>query len=74
MPLKYMADLPMATTIVGGLHGILFIGFLILAWETKNEYNKNIGWLGKALLASILPFGTIVMDKQWKREEAAVTN
>ena len=25
MPLKYMADYPKAVTIVGGLHGVLFI-------------------------------------------------
>lgn len=68
MPLKYMANFPMAVTIVGGLHGVLFIAFLVLAWEVKNEYNKSYGWLGQALLASILPFGTIVMDKRWKRE------
>jgi len=72
MPLKYWAGIPIAVTIIGGLHGVLFIGFIILAWEAKNEYRKGLGWLAKAFLASILPFGTIVMDKQWKREEAMV--
>ncbi len=72
MPLKYVGGYPIAVTIAGGIHGILFIGFLILAWETKNEFNKKAGWLGKAFLASILPFGTIVMDKQWRKEEKTV--
>jgi integral membrane protein len=72
MPLKYFANLPMAVTIVGGLHGILFVAFIILAWEVKGEYKKDFRWLMKAGLASILPFGTFVMDKEWKREEAAV--
>lgn len=71
MPLKYLAGFPLGVTIVGGLHGVLFIGFIFMAWEVKKEYKKNVGWLAKAFLASILPFGTIVMDKQWKREEAA---
>ena len=69
MPLKYFADMPMAVTIVGGLHGVLFIAFLVWAWWVKNDYNKNIWWVGKALLASVLPFGTFVMDKYWKQEE-----
>jgi integral membrane protein len=30
MPLKYLASLPVAVTIVGGLHGLLFIGFMIM--------------------------------------------
>lgn len=71
MPLKYFAGYPMAVTIAGGIHGILFIGFVIMAWETRKEYSLSWGWLGKALLASILPFGTIVMDKQWKRQVSA---
>jgi len=69
MPLKYFAGLPKAVTICGSLHGLLFISFIALAWETKTEYKKEFSWLVKAFLASILPFGTIVMDKQWKKEE-----
>jgi integral membrane protein len=71
MPLKYFAAMPMAVTIVGGLHGILFVAFVILAREVKNEYKMSWKWLGKALLASILPFGTFYMDKYWKKEEEA---
>lgn len=71
MPLKYFANLPKAVTVVGSLHGILFIAFLVVAWEAKKEYGKDFGWISKALIASLLPFGTIVMDKQWKKEEAA---
>ncbi len=70
MPLKYLAGLPLAVTIVGGIHGLLFVGFIIMAWEVKNEYKKDLGWLAKSFLASILPFGTFVMDKQWRKEEA----
>lgn len=71
MPLKYMAGYPIANTIVGGLHGVLFIAFIVMIWEVKKEHNKDWAWVGKALLASILPFGTFVMDKQWKREAMA---
>jgi integral membrane protein len=71
MPLKYVAGYPLAVTIAGGIHGILFIAFLIWAWWVKSEYRKNFAWLGKAILASVLPFGTLVMDKQWKKEEGA---
>ena len=69
MPMKYLATLPIAVTIAGGLHGMLFIAFLIMMREVKNEFKKGWGWTAKALLASILPFGTIVMDKEWRKEE-----
>lgn len=71
MPLKYFASLPMAVTIVGGLHGVLFIAFVILAWEVKGDYKKDLKWMGRAMLASVLPFGTFAADKEWKKEETA---
>lgn len=73
MPLKYFADMPLAVTIVGGLHGALFISFVILAREVKSNYKKDWIWMAKALLASILPFGTFYMDRYWKKEEMAAS-
>lgn len=72
MPLKYMAGLPVATLIAGSLHGILFVAFIYLAWEVKSDYKKGFGWFGKAMLASVIPFGTFVMEKEWKKEEDMV--
>ncbi len=70
MPLKYFADMPKAVTIVGSLHGVLFVAFIVLAREVKTDYKKDLKWLIKAGLASVLPFGTIIMDKEWRKEEA----
>ncbi|HEX5655194.1 MAG TPA: DUF3817 domain-containing protein [Chitinophagaceae bacterium] len=72
MPLKYFAAMPMAVTIIGSLHGILFIAMLVTAYDTRDRYGKNIGWLAKVFIASIIPFGTFIMDKEWKKEEAAL--
>lgn len=68
MPLKYLYAKPMAVRVVGMMHGLLFISFVILAWETMNALNKKIGWFAKAFLASVIPFGTFVLDKQLKKE------
>lgn len=72
MPLKYFADIPIAVTIVGGLHGALFIGFMVLAYVVKDAYDRSFVWMLKAFIASIIPFGTFVMDKEWKKEELSV--
>lgn len=70
MPLKYLAKIPIAVTIAGSLHGLLFISFIKLAWDLKVEGDKSAIWFGKAFLASVLPFGTFYMDhKSWKAEE-----
>lgn len=73
MPLKYFAGFPLMVTIVGSLHGILVVAFFILLWETKKEYQKTWAWTFKSALASFLPFGTFVMDKQWKKEQEDIS-
>ena len=73
MPLKYFANMPMAVTIIGGIHGALYVAYMILAFMVKEERNKKFSWLVKAFIASIIPFGTFVMDKQWKQEEISGT-
>ena len=74
MPLKYLADMPIAVTIAGSIHGLLFIAFMILAYYVKESYKKDGRWMFKAFLASIIPFGTFVMDKEWKKQELSGTN
>ena len=73
MPLKYFANMPLAVKIMGSLHGVLFVAFVVLAWEVKGDNQKGFLWLMKAFLASLIPFGTFVMDKYWKKEEAMIT-
>ena len=72
MPLKYFAAMPMAVRIVGSMHGIFFIAFIIWMYMVNDQYDKNLKWMLRAFLASIIPFGTFVMDKQWKSEQLVV--
>jgi len=72
MPLKYLAGLPLAVRLVGMLHGVLFIAFVLaLIWVSIERT-----WpLRRALLAfvsSIVPFGTFVFDRSLRREIAGV--
>jgi integral membrane protein len=69
MPLKYLAGWQMAVKIVGWAHGVLFVAFLVMAFEVKLMLGKNFVWFMKAFLASIIPFGTFVLDKELKKEE-----
>lgn len=71
MPLKYFAGFPMAVTIAGGIHGFLFISYALLARQVKNDYEKDMKWLVRAMVASVLPAGTFFMEKKWKEEEEA---
>ncbi len=71
MPLKYLASWPYAVKWVGWAHGVLFVAFLIMAFEVKTALGKNFIWYIKAFVASVLPFGTFVFEKQLRKEETA---
>ncbi|HNR54746.1 MAG TPA: DUF3817 domain-containing protein [Flavobacteriales bacterium] len=67
MPLKYLANWPWGVKVVGWAHGVLFIGYWVTAVPlfTKLKWDmERIVGLG---LASILPFGTFVMERKWLR-------
>ena len=70
MPMKYFMDYPMAVTVVGWIHGILFVLFVSLAWDVHSDLKKPLGWFGRALLASLVPTGTFFFDKNIKAELA----
>lgn len=64
MPLKYLADLPMAVRIVGSLHGGLF---LLLCWfllESLLRRRLSFGWCVIVFLCALVPFAPFLLD--WK--------
>ncbi|GAB2839900.1 DUF3817 domain-containing protein [Ferruginibacter profundus] len=69
MPLKYMFDIPQAVKFFGWIHGALFVAFIYFAFEVFTAFKKEFMWLGKAFLASIIPCGTFLLDKELKMEE-----
>jgi len=66
MPLKYWAGMPLMVTIVGGLHGGLWIAYVLAIWLAKNALKWSNGKLLGGFAASILPFGPFVFDS-WVR-------
>ncbi len=68
MPLKYFADMPLAVRLVGGIHGGLFVALCIWLFLVHIEYKKSWGWSAKAFISSLIPFGTLYMDRTWRQE------
>lgn len=63
MPLKYLADIPLAVRIVGSLHGMLFVAFVALLWTAKKNLPLTYPITLKAFILSLLPFGTFYLPK-----------
>ncbi len=62
MPLKYLADYPIAVKVAGMTHGILFILFFIALFMASKRYNwKFLSF--QLFVYSLIPFGFLLIDK-----------
>lgn len=66
MPIKYLAQNPIPVKIVGMGHGVLFILFMILLYESMRKHQWGNSFSMKLFIFSLLPFGTFIMDKKLK--------
>ena len=72
MRLKYAAGKPELVKYVGWAHGVLFVLYLIFLLQAWIKQQWKFGKVLKAFIASLLPFGTFVMDKQLKTETPVI--
>ena len=70
MPLKYWAGLPLAVRVVGGLHGALFVVFVVALLHAASERGWPILRTATAFVSSLVPFATFVFDRSLRRELA----
>jgi integral membrane protein len=68
MPLKYLADMPLAVRWVGWAHGLLFIGFCAALYVARRQTGWPPRYVGLLFLAALLPFGPFVIDRRLKKE------
>jgi integral membrane protein len=71
MPLKYLANQPDAVKYFGWAHGVLFVSFGIYLLKVWRQYQWSFGKATGAFVASLLPFGTFVLDKKLKKQYPA---
>lgn len=67
MPLKYMADLPIFVTIFGGLHGFIFVLYVLSILYTTIRVRWNILWSIVAFAAAFVPLGNFIFDIKLKK-------
>jgi integral membrane protein len=73
MPMKYFMGIPEAVRVVGSIHGALFVLYVGLLATIHFRQRWPVMFSLYALAASIIPFGTFMLDKQL-REKEVVTN
>ncbi|WP_346236008.1 DUF3817 domain-containing protein [Niabella insulamsoli] len=74
MPLKYFADIPEGVKYVGWAHGVLFVLFCIYLLKVWISFKWSFWKALMAFIASLLPFGTFVLDSRLRKEYPEVKN
>jgi len=69
---KYTAGQPSAVKILGPIHGVLFIGYVVLALTVRSRLRWNARTLAIVLLDSVLPGGGLVVARRADLQPAAV--
>lgn len=55
MPLKYVWELPMAVRVLGGVHGLLFLGFALVLYQTHVEHKWSPRHSLSLFVAALVP-------------------
>lgn len=70
MPMKYFMGMPEVVRVVGSIHGGLFVLYVGLLTMLHFRQRWSVIFSLYAFVASIIPFGTFVLDKQLREKEA----
>ncbi len=68
MPLKYAAGIPSAVKIVGMLHGVLFVAFVLLLAAAARAERWALKQQAIAMIASFVPLGAFWLERRLRRQ------
>lgn len=63
MPMKYLAGIDIAVSIVGWIHGGLFILLAVLTLIALLRHVLSFWYSALVMIAALLPFGPFVIDR-----------
>ena len=73
MPMKYLMGMPRVVTVVGAIHGILFLAYIAQLAKLRATFQWNNRFSFYGFLASLLPFGLFPFDKHLRNKEVVTS-
>jgi integral membrane protein len=67
MPLKYYAGLPEVVTVIGSLHGVFFIMYLVTIAYVTFKIRWSFIWVSSAIAVAFIPFGNLFLDAKLRK-------
>ena len=68
MPMKYLGGIPLAVTVAGAIHGILFITLVSLFVMGTKRIPISRRLAAAGIAAAVFPFGPFILDR-WLKEQ-----
>ena len=73
VPAKHLLGYPVATRIMGPVHGVAFITYVWILFATVSGGGWRAGEVARLLLAAFVPFGALANVGLLRRKQAALT-
>lgn len=70
VPLKHLGGMPQAVSIMGPIHGIAFIYYIILLLRSRSRLALTRAQMLKLIVAAFIPFGACYAYRVFRRREA----
>ena len=74
MPMKYFMGMPEVVRVVGSIHGGLFVLYVGLLAVIHFQQRWSFMFSLYAFIASVIPFGTFMLDKHLREKEVLLTS
>jgi integral membrane protein len=65
MPMKYLGGMPLAVTVAGSIHGVLFVALVALFVRAIDRVPLDRRVAAWGIAGAVVPFGPFVVDRRW---------
>ena len=72
MPMKYFMGMPEVVRVAGSIHGLLFMLYVGQLARVHFAQRWSFSFSLYAFVASVIPFGTFILDKHLREKEAVL--
>ena len=63
MPLKYFMDMPTPNKMVGMVHGLLFVAYVVFLFVIARKLRWSVQKILIGFLSGVIPFGPFIFEK-----------
>ncbi|WP_249780003.1 DUF3817 domain-containing protein [Bradyrhizobium sp. dw_411] len=72
VPLKYLAGFPLATRLIGPVHGVAFVLYVWMLIQTVSMGGWSRAETARMVLAAFIPFGAFLNERALARRQSAL--